>query len=551
MDHLKPAVVLLTITLLLTPTAPPGNGAYGPSEADASTARGYLPGEIIIKLRDDLSPAAPSIQHLNDRYGVHSMEPMASGGRDSPLRGVYLARLPRHADIPSIARSYASMPGIIYAEANHVYRGCRTPNDPGFGLQWPLDQPSDHDIDAPEAWDIETGSPNVIIAVIDTGVDIDHPDLASVIWVNSDEVEDGTDTDGNGYIDDVNGWNFVAGTSTPMDDNGHGTHCAGIAGAATDNGVGIAGVCWQSTIMPLKGLDSGNRGALTDLAEAVVYAVDNGADVISMSWGGVFSFVVRDAVRYAADSDVVMTASAGNENSPDPLYPAGYPDVIAVAATNSIDRKASFSNHGRWIDVAAPGTGIYSTIWDDRYANQSGTSMACPHVAGLAGLLRSQDPALSTDEVRRVIRANVDPYESGFYIGTGRINAGRALTRANRQPETPETPTGETSGRTKRTYTYTTRATDGDGDRLSYTWDWGDGTTSEPIGPLDPGEICRAEHAWEQRGTYSVTVIATDPYGGESYRSDPLAVSMPLTRPTLLQQVMDLLLHLLGLAGGP
>ena len=203
----------------------------------------------------------------------------------------------------SAVEDYNSDPCVEYAEPNYLYSMQQVragnqgtiPNDPYFYQQWSLDQTSDADIDAPEAWDIETGDPSVVIAILDTGVDYNHEDLAGNIWINDDEIEDGQDSDGNGYIDDIRGWDFGSGDNDPMDWNGHGTHCSGIASAMTNNNVGIAGVCWNCKIMPLK-FDFSN----VEAAEALAYAADNGADVISMSWGGyVYSQLLHDALNYA------------------------------------------------------------------------------------------------------------------------------------------------------------------------------------------------------------------------------------------------------------
>jgi len=420
-----------------------------------------------------------------------------------------------------------------------------TPNDEYFGIQWALENTGQFiwndtsgtpgaDIHALEAWNIETGSEDIIIAIIDTGVDYTHPDLADNIWVNEDEIPDnGIDDDGNGYVDDIHGYDFYDDDPDPLDNVGHGTHCAGIAAATGINGIGIAGVSWNCKIMCVKVFP--DEGELTDIASwsiAIQYAADNGANVFSMSIGGsgnYFKNALKDVIDYAYSKGTILVAGCGNDDKSRRIYPAGFDNVIAVAATNPNDERCteedwdpnheSFgtqgSNYGDWVDVAAPGNFIYSTLptypvqmndWKNKrtgeeyqqnYYYQSGTSMACPHVSGLAALLLSQDPSLTNDEVRKIIRANVDSYTSEEYIGTGRINVYKALTRYNKQPDTPETPTGQASGRTGRTYTYTTSSVDHDGDLLYYVWDWGDGNMSDPIGPFDSGVSCDIEYAWE------------------------------------------------------
>jgi len=220
----------------------------------------------------------------------------------------------------------------------------------------------DCDIDAPEAWDIHTGSSDVIVAVVDTGVDYNHRDLQANMWVNSGEIPDnGVDDDGNGYVDDIYGYDFINKDSDPIDDRGHGTHCSGTIAAEGDNGLDIAGVCWDGRIMALKFLGSDGYGNIDDAVTAFYYAVENGADVVSNSWGGgAYSYTLEQAIDYAHSQGVIMVAAAGNDDSNEPEYPAAYEHMVSVAATNSNDEKASFSNHGDWVDIAAPGVDVLS-----------------------------------------------------------------------------------------------------------------------------------------------------------------------------------------------
>ena len=249
------------------------------------------------------------------------------------------------------------------------------PNDPRFEEQWNLSL-----IDMPGAWAIEKGDPEVIIAVVDTGFDYTHEDLASQTWINADEIPDnGIDDDNNGYIDDVRGWDFSEppssdgsgksenGDNDPIDESGHGTHVTGIIGAAVDNDVGIAGIAWNCTLMPIRG--AGVEGIRDDRsAAAIVYAVDNGARVINMSWGGrERSFVLRDAVDYAYARGVLMVAASGNESEGASIFPAGYRKVISVAATEQHKKRFYQSNFGASIDIGAPGNVILSTHINNRY----------------------------------------------------------------------------------------------------------------------------------------------------------------------------------------
>jgi hypothetical protein len=306
----------------------------------------------------------------------------------------------------------------------------------------------DCDIDAPEAWDMETGNSDIVIAFLDSGIDYTHPDLAGKIWNNIDEIPDnGIDDDGNGYIDDIRGWDFYDNDNDPLDQNGHGTICAGIAAAVTNNGIGIAGVCWDCQIMPLKVNGLYNTEDIPALwIDAIEYAVDNGANIISMSLGiEYYHQQLENAVNYAYNNGVFLTASAGNQGWSQKHYPAAYDNVIGVAATNDEDKRmenagqwSASSNYGSWVDVAAPGEDIFSTMptyhvtFNDYGFNYDymgylcGTSCSAPHVAGLAGLLLSSNSSLTPDELEIIICGTADPYNSTYDLGSGRINAHNA-----------------------------------------------------------------------------------------------------------------------------
>ncbi|MGM0569075.1 MAG: S8 family peptidase, partial [Elusimicrobiota bacterium] len=242
-------------------------------------------------------------------------------------------------------------------------------------------------IRAPEAWEFETGEGEAVIAVIDTGIKLDHPDLVDNIWENPHEIENGEDTSDSGYIDDIHGWDFVNDDNDPnplASFESHGSHVAGIAAASGSNNT--AGVALGNSIMSLRALDEIGRGTLDDIAEAIYYAADNGAHIINMSLGGSDSEIMEIALNYAFDQGLVLIAAAGNEDSGMMLYPAGYENVIAVGATDIDDSRASFSNYGEGLDLVAPGVDILSTIPPQEYGSYSGTSMAAPFAAGLASL---------------------------------------------------------------------------------------------------------------------------------------------------------------------
>jgi thermitase len=299
-----------------------------------------------------------------------------------------------------------------YVEPNLQYQAFFTPNDPYWNQQWgPVKIQADY------AWNTTTGSNTVLVCVIDTGVDYNHPDLAA------------------NYV--PLGYDWVNMDSDPMDDMGHGTHCAGIIGAVINNSVGIAGLA-QVSIMAEKGLDAGGGGYYDDLANAIIDATDKGANIISMSWGGGSqSTVLHDALKYAYDHGVLLVAAAGNSGSSTKGYPAAYDEVIAVTATDSGDNPAYFTTYGDWVELAAPGVDIYSTIsavHDPRfiypYDSLSGTSMACPHVVGVAALVWSQFPDMARDVLSFHLRDTADDLgAAGFdiYYGYGRINARKAV----------------------------------------------------------------------------------------------------------------------------
>jgi thermitase len=303
-----------------------------------------------------------------------------------------------------------------YVEPNLMFHTSLTPNDPNWTVQW-----GPAKIGADWAWNYTQGDPSVLVAVIDTGIDYNHTDLSA------------------NYV--PLGYNWVNGTSDPKDDNGHGTHCAGIIAAELNNGVGVAGIA-QVQIMAEKALDSAGYGSAVNLVNAIVNATDAGASIISMSWGGPFSSsAIREAINYSYSKGVLLVAAAGNAGTICSIYPAAYDEVVAVSATAQDDQKASFSSYGRWVELAAPGQSIYSTMpmysvtlngagVAMNYGYLSGTSMACPHVAGVAALIWSKYHNMSRDSVRYWLRDSADDLgAAGFdrYYGYGRLNACRAV----------------------------------------------------------------------------------------------------------------------------
>jgi subtilisin family serine protease len=358
-------------------------------------------------------------------------------------------------EIDTAAQELTRQRAVTYVEPNYIVHANRVPNDHMFGEQWALRNIGQYggkagaDVHATDAWDLTTGA-NVTVAVIDTGVDYTHPDLAPNIWANPADPPNGVDDDHNGFVDDSRGANFADENSNPMDDAGHGSHVAGIIGAKGNNTAGIAGVNWDAKIMPLKFLDKNGQGNTADAANAIDYAVSHGARVINASWGGpAFSQALYQAIRRANDRGVLFVAAAGNSGQNadvKPDYPAAFdlPNVISVAATDSSDRLVDFSNYGvTSVDLAAPGDDIQSTVPkatdSSGYASFSGTSMATPFVAGAAALYMSRYPQASADQARTAILQNVDklPTLAGRVATGGRLDIAKALGYTAPQPAKP------------------------------------------------------------------------------------------------------------------
>jgi subtilisin family serine protease len=368
------------------------------------------------------------------------------------------------ADPQAVANQYAAMSNVSYAEPNTVIQlddptagntsvdndsntyEAGLPNDPQFADQWALHNQGQEggkeraDIDALKAWAKTQGSNNVVVAVLDTGVDYNHVDLRANIWTRPDNVPEYVD-DELGSVDDIHGFDVDMDLGDPMDDNGHGTHCAGVIGAEADNGEGIAGINWHVRIMPLKFLGRGGNGTTKAAIEAINYAIDRkkhgvNVRVISASWGSTQrSKALEDVIRAAGDAGILFVAAAGNngtDNDKRPHYPSNYdlPNVISVAALDRNDQMASFSNYGiKTVHIAAPGKDIVSTWLGDQYRGASGTSMATPHVAGTAALVIAVYPNITVEKLRERLLRSVDKIDSlsGKIASGGRLNAAKAV----------------------------------------------------------------------------------------------------------------------------
>ncbi|UCE61514.1 MAG: S8 family serine peptidase [Phycisphaerales bacterium] len=343
--------------------------------------------------------------------------------------------------------AYAGSPDVLYAEPDFIVHADVVPNDPLFGFLWGMRNVGQSggtpgaDIRATDAWDLWIGDPNFRIAVIDTGVNYNHPDLGPNIWANPGEIPgNGIDDEGNGYIDDVHGYDFINNDGDPMDDHYHGSHTAGTIGAVGNNSEGVVGVNWQCKIVALKFLGAGASGPISDAMEALQYAIEHDIKVSNNSWsGGNFSQAMYDTIQASQAIDHVFVAAAANnawDLDATPRYPASYdlPNIITVAATDRNDDLASFSNWGlTGVDLGAPGVSVYSTVLGTDYAYASGTSMAAPHVAGVVALLMSRDPTLSWQVAKDRILESTRPVASlaGLTVTGGVLDAVAALGDCN------------------------------------------------------------------------------------------------------------------------
>jgi len=428
----------------------------------ATTVAGLPGGSAAL---DSLAPASVPAGGIIVRYRPGTAaEERAETRRDADVRreaGLPLRRAEVVEPEPGVAVTGAvadleRSEDVLYAEPDAIRQMSAVPDDRYFNNLWGLENTGQvpgtpgADIDAPQAWDISTGSSEVRVAVVDTGADLAHPDLEPNLWTNPGEVAgNGRDDDANGVVDDVHGADFASGDGEPDDANGHGTHVAGTIAARGNDGIGVAGVTWRSSLIPLKILGADGSGSASDAIRAYAYADRAGARIINLSLGGGQSTrAERDAI--ASVPDVLFVVAAGNQradNDTTATYPCNYdlPNVVCVAATDSYDRLASFSNFGaRTVDLAAPGVNIPSTYprASGGYAYLSGTSMAAPHVTGAAALLLARAPGTGASGLRRALLSTVDPLAGldGRTVTGGRLNAARALAGSPQGEPAPPPP---------------------------------------------------------------------------------------------------------------
>ncbi len=559
---------------------------------------GYVPDRFIVVMKPGvgnlkMTISANNVVHIgdaefdkiSDRFAVSGLKRQFPGAEKSLLaNGAELARYHKirieTGTLEDAMEAYRNNPMVEKVEPIGIHTMYATPNDFYYSYQWHLNQTSDHDIDAPEAWDIEAGSTSTIVAILDSGTRYYHPDLgganASVsnpgasrgnMWINTAELNgsSGVDDDGNGYVDDWIGYDFIQSTTScwsgedcsgqdndPRDFNGHGTHTSGIFGMMTNDNYGMCGVAggWGNgtqteygngvKIMPLRmGYSYNYLGqeygvVLMDAAaEAFYYAADNGAKIASCSWGSSNSGGIGAAATYFLNSGGIICVAAGNdgaETSPD--YLNGRGDCISVAATNESDNGASFTTYGTWVDICAPGNNIYSTYHDHTdpnttyWAAMSGTSMATPMVAGVCALIWSHNPSWTATQVKNQLYSsadNIDAYLSSKYIGkmgAGRINAYNAVNTGPPPAPVADFSGSPTSGTEPLTVNFTDLST---GSITGWDWAFGDGGTSSVQNP---------SHQYTSPGTYTVSLTVTGPGGSDDeIKTNYIAVN-PCVLPT-------------------
>lgn len=437
---MKSILTSILIALILLPMCNYAQTNYRTNTVPGSQNE-YVQGDVLIKFKSipgQRQAVAVAKQQLISKYKSKVVKQWRMGAEhwkvDTLLPGYNLLK---------IIDSLNANPFVEYAEPNYIIRADVIPNDSLFGDQWALNNTgqnggtADADIDAPEAWDITTGDTNIVVGVLDSGIDYNHPDLQDNIWTNWDEIPDnGIDDDNNGYIDDIHGWDFHNNDNDPMDDFGHGTHVAGTIGAVGNNGIGVTGVVWNVRMMALKFLGASGFGFTSDAISAIEYANNMGVKITNNSWsGGGYSQTLFDIIATADTLGALFIAAAGNSSSDNdvtPNYPASYnlDNIISVASTNRNDSLSTFSCYGlNTVDVTAPGTNILSTKPNNLYTNKDGTSMATPHVSGAVVLAWNQFPGFTHTQVKSQILGSSENINelNGKVLTGGRLNLANAV----------------------------------------------------------------------------------------------------------------------------
>lgn len=465
--NIRSSVVALVVGLVFALTAGTGFGQSPPS-AGANASPGsqtysgtpkHVTGQLLVQRRAGIPNS--TLDNVLAQHGAQVIDTIT--GIDVLVLNVPEDRL------ETIQEALSHNVTVKFVEKNFVGGGGYLPNDPNYGSEWHLSK-----VSAPSGWDISTGDPGIIIAVIDSGVDPSHPDLAAKL---------------------LPGYNYLSKNTDTHDVLGHGTAVAGTAAAISDNQTGVAGVAWRSPILPLVVLNSNNYAAYSDIASAILFAADNGAKVINISIGGSSSSsTLQSAVNYAWNKGAVIVASAMNDSSSTPMYPAALDNVIAASATDKSDNFASFSNYGKWIDLSAPGVSILTTSNGGGYGYWSGTSFSSPIIAGLAALVFSAKPTLTNAQAVDLMRQNSDDLGTAgydYYFGYGRVNVYETLLAASGTAAIPDT--------TPPTATITSPA---DGSTVS-------GTVTVAVSAMDNVGVVKVDLYLD--GTYFAT-DTTSPY---------------------------------------
>ncbi len=495
----------------------------------------YQIGKLYVKVKDNTNISLEYDANNSRRYN-RQLRPLIEGydiyqiekafKRLPEMKQYYRLHFRATKKTSALIEDLQKLPFVAFAEQVPLYRKFLTPNDL-HPNQWNLKK-----VEAEGAWDFTTGNADIWVAMVDDAVLTTHEDLAANIWRNDNEIPDNNiDDDGNGYVDDVMGWDTANNDNNPNPPNtgddsfSHGTHCAGIVSAATDNGVEIAAMGFNLTIIPVKIADE-NTAALTGAIEGVEYAIAAGAHVISMSWGGGPESQTDQAIfNVAHNRRITLVAAAGNNDTDTPMFPASYDHVISVGASDPDDNKASFSNYGTTIDVMAPGVQIYSTtaVTENSYDSWDGTSMACPLVSGLAGLMLSLDPSLHPDSIEACLKRtadnidNLNPNYTG-QLGAGRVNARKVMDCISKEPSANFDTDFTATACVGQSITFQNFS--GGLDPKTYEWEFSGGT---PATSTDKNPTV----TYSSNGTYQVTLRITNDWG-----TDEITKSIVIAAPT-------------------
>ena len=406
----------------------------------------YVQGEVLVKLKSELNSQKKELFMARNR--IAKFHPIISDSysdikenTNNEMKKWYKGILEENVNVEDVMLTLQIDPDIdIYESNNYVFLTDVNPNDPGHSDQWGIQK-----IQAPGAWEYTTGKSDIVVAVIDSGIDRYHEDLTNNMWVNEDEIPgNGVDDDNNGYIDDYHGWDFLSNNNNPGPANAHGTVCAGILGAMANNSKGGTGVAWNVKIMALRFTVQDHYGTMLGVANAIRYAADNGAKISSNSYRlfGTYGYLIYDAIAYAKTKGHLYVVAANNisknNDTSSDSYPCAYDldNILCVAATDQSDNKTSWSSYGKTtVDLAAPGIDIYTTWPGNSYGWGWGTSMSTPFVAGTAALIKSYSPDITYSEIKEIIMSTVDkkPQHSGLWVSEGRLNVRKAL-QATKDP---------------------------------------------------------------------------------------------------------------------